>query len=297
MRCIVVAILITSGYLLWQDYPSPAPEQPAASGGSFYYQHDVWIGVVEPNEFAQAVFFAPGPTLIVHPTGDGWSGYLHFIIGSQSASASGHLVMLLPLTAKIGKSRSSFVSVSVQSATSEKLVYIYISIPRNTIPFTYNLPVTWSDPASAQRLGFGETRYFLYIGNAYVNHNRIYSVTPYVSDRYRAKDGSATEDTPTATVTVETAGSHEVFTNYSQPESLYSTSSALQYAVDPGDGGSLAGLGLFRAVSVTIENSDDSFYMQLASNVFFVAIGFLLSEVAVLAEKRRKDRRAAAEPN
>jgi hypothetical protein len=189
-------------YYFWlpavDNYPSPAPEQPAASGGSFYYQHDVWIGVVEPNELAQAVFFAPGPTLIVHPTGDGWSGYLHFIIGSQSASASGHLVMLLPLTAKIGKSRSSFVSVSVQSATSE---------------------------------------------------------------------------------------------------SLYSTSSALQYVVDPGGGGSLAGLGLFRAVSVTIENSDDSFYMQLASNVFFVAIGFLLSEVAVLAEKRKKDRRAAAESN
>ena len=35
------------------------------------------------------------------------------------------------------------------------------------------------------------------------------------------------------------------------------------------------------------------FYMQLFSNVFYVAIGFLLSEVAVLAEKRRKDRRAA----
>lgn len=100
--------------------------------------------------------------------------------------------MLLPRTAVIGNSRSSFVSVSVESVTSEKLIYLYISLPRNTPQYTYDLPVTWTDPESAQHLGFGETRYFLYIGNAYQNGKRIYSVTPYVSDLTRIKNGSAT---------------------------------------------------------------------------------------------------------
>jgi hypothetical protein len=293
MRCVVTTILIASGFLVWQDYPQQAPAQPPPSSGYFYYSHDIWIGVDTPNALAHAEFLPPGPTLILHPVNGGWSGYFHVIMSSNNARVSGYLEILLPRTAIIGKTKSSFVSASVESDTSEKLVYLYISLPKNTPEVTYDLPVSWTDPESAQHLGFGETRYFLYIGNAFQNGNGIYSVTPFVSDLTRTKSGSATEDTPEATVTIETSSPRQVFTNYSEPESLFSTPSDLQYAVDPEGGGSRSGLGLFRTVSVTVENSADSFYMQLDSNVFFVAIGFLLSEVAVLAESKRRARRSA----
>jgi hypothetical protein len=300
MRWTVILILLASGILVWRDYPSPAPTLPPTSSGSFYYSHDVWIGVDAPNRSAKAEFFPPGPTLIVHPNTDGWSGYFHFEMQSHNDPASGYLELLLPLTAIIGKGNSSFVSVTADSdsTNSEKLIYLYISVPKKTSDFSFDLPLSWTDPDSTQRLGFGKTRHFLYIGNAFTNNKGIYSVTPFSSSLYRAKSGSATEDTPTATVTIETSGSDEVFTDYSQPESLFSTPAELQYTVDPEGTGSQPGYGLFRTVTVTIENTADSFFIQLDSNVFFVAIGFLLSEVVVLGEERRKARRRAdSRPN
>lgn len=293
MRCTVTLILLVSGLLVWRDYPSSTPALPAASSGSFYYSHDIWIGVDNPKAFAQAEFYAPGPTLIVHPTSDGWSGYLYFSMKADNTAVSGFLDLLLPLSATIGKARSSFVSVSSSSdrTNSEKLVYLYVSVPRKTPEFDYDLPLSWTDPDSTQHLGFGKDRHFLYIGNAFSNHKGIYAVTPFSSSLSRTKSGSPTEDTPTATVTVETSGSHEVFTDYSQPESLFSTPTDLQYEVDPEGNGSQPGYGLFRTVNVTIENTADSFFMQLDSNVFFVAIGFLLSEAVILGEDRRKERR------
>lgn len=292
MRCIVAAIFVASGYIIWQDHPNQAPALPPPTSGIFYYSHDVWIGAEPPGTLAHAVFYPPGPTLILHPTNSGWSGYFHIAMAPSSVSVSGFLAILLPLTATVGRTHSPFISISVERDKSEKLIWVDVSIPRNTSDFTYDLPLSWTDPESSQHLGFGKTRYFLYIGNAYQRGSDIDSVTPFSSDLNR-RNGSASEDTPAATVTVETTNPHEIFTNYTQPESLFSTPSDLQYAVNAEDTTPRPGLGLFRTISVTMENSDDAFYMQLDSNVFFVAIGFLLSEVAVFAEKKKKERRIA----
>jgi hypothetical protein len=296
MRCIVIVILGVSGLFIWEDYPSQTPMLPPPSSGNFYYSHDVWIGAGQQNALAHAGFYAPGPTLIIHPTSDGWSGYLHFSMSSDKKSASGYLAILLPRASTVGRVPSPYVSVSVDIAKSEKLIWVYISVPRNTPEFYYDLPLSWVDPESAQHLGFGKTRYFLYIGNAYETDKDIDAIIPFSSDLNR-RNGSATEDTPVATVTIEAADPHEVFTDYTQPDTLFSTPSELQYRVDAGEAGAPPGVGLFRTVSVTAENSVDSFYMQLDSNVFFVAIGFLLSEVAVLVEKQRRIRRIARPNN
>jgi hypothetical protein len=74
-------------------------------------------------------------------------------------------------------------------------VYLYISVPRKTPEFSYDLPLRWTDQDSMQHLGFGKARHFLYIGNAWTGGNDIYSVTPFYSSLYRARSGSATEDT------------------------------------------------------------------------------------------------------
>lgn len=289
LRVVVVTLTAVSGYFIWNDFPAKNPPGPPAGSDQFYYEHSVWIGVQSKGDFIDTPFYAPGPTLLLTATDDGWAAVFHVAAGAASSKKGLHgaFLLLVPKGATVGPLDQQGVAVTAeQGKNSETVITVAISGPAGT-DFSLDLPVRWSDPVSAQSNGFGKENHFIFLGNAYYAADKVYAIRPYYSSTNRDSSGNTTVDTPVATVTVVLDSAYEHFDDHTEAESSYSTSTKLQYLMNPDNVGKTEGYGLFRTVDVTIVDSVATFIAQLAAQLFFVAIGFLLSELVVMIERKK----------
>jgi hypothetical protein len=148
----------------------------------------------------------------------------------------------------------------------------------------------FATPDLIQRLAFGKSEREIAISNAYFSPERqiVYSNWPFRSTENLTADGDPTLDTPESTITISLAGSNRFDEESPPPDGPYNSPSGFQWVVDNSNRELGGGDGIFRVITTTIENSTDSYIAQLIDVLCFTALGFLLSELVVLVDERKR---------
>lgn len=293
VRTLVGLLVVGSLYILVQDIPGPRPRDvPTSSSG--FYEDSVWVGVGDTDDFSSTFFYAgEEPTLALEPTSDGWSGAFTFEVSRASiASSRGTFQVILPRTAQVTDASSQpEIVTSIDRFDSRIRVLVDVTGTDDTESLRGYIQVEWKDERSVQHLGFGKSKHVLLISNAYRSGDgeTIYAATPFKSRAYSNSAGEPTTNTPTANVLILLNDERLSFDSYfPEPDGEHGNSSNLIYRLSTDFPASdLEGTGMFRSIDVVVENSLRRFFVQVVAQVFFLALGFGLSEVAATLPRHK----------
>lgn len=291
LRAVAAILLLLSAYVIWQDRPTGQPLDVPTLSGPEFYRRSVWIGVGGDHDFEDIAFYR-NPTLVLTATSTGWNGAFEFYIQRQDiARAAGTFKVLLPASAQISIPTYSGIDTTIEHLADRVLMTVKVSPAPDSRDSLVSVPVTWRDEESIQRLGYGKTRHVLLTGNAYSGENgRVLALIPFNSRLHLDGAGTLSKATPTAAVAVTVRGARESFTYRNpEPDGPFTSAAYLVYRLMPDvpSTESALGRGLFGSVDVTIEDANRRFLAQLSAQVFFVVVGFALSEIGfVLGELR-----------
>jgi hypothetical protein len=287
---LAVVALLVSGFLSWMDVPSASTASRLLGDINAYYGESVWIGVAQPDSF-QDVSFADPPTLELRATRTGWRGSFYFTINEfpDVRAESGTFVLLLPIKSSIGRIdvTGAAAAVDKDASNSRLIVNIRVALDEGRRRVRLSLPVEWRDSALTQRLGFGRTRRTVLSSSAYRNPEG----RPFALARFHGRRDPSQPITPgDAVLILHTRQRADSLTDpQPAPDSSVIGPETLSYRLAEADAPTVCCRGIFRSFSFVEENPRIRFLLQMNAQLFFVALGFILAEVAtIVSSKSRK---------